>query len=204
MVRLVLAAALLGACYQPELADCADKCDTTGLCPDGLSCDGKFCRAEGASGTCTEMQDASAVVDAPSSCPQVPVAQGCTPMGPMPTPPLCIAACAAKPGTMAVAFAVGTWHAVVLDGPNKVAAAMTAANGATAWIGLTQMPGAGTPAAGWSWVNGMPLVSPSWATTQPDDGDGTENNTEQCASMTGATWSDEDCSVSHVFLISAY
>ena len=202
MVRLVLIAMLAG-CYAPEVADCVDRCDSSNACPDGLTCQAGYCRTDGATGTCTT--SSMNMPDAPGSsatCPPVPMQQGCTLVGPAPAEPYCFAACAAATGTTALAFtAGGSWHAAVLDAPEKMMAASVVARGSIMWIGLQQAASATTPAAGWSWVTGASLAAAPWAAGQPDDGDGTENGTEQCATLGGSAFTDEACSGSHVFVI---
>lgn len=211
MARLVLIAASLGAlagCYNPQVADCVDTCGTSRLCPEGLTCAGGFCRVEGASGSCTTVDAAvstDASTDAPAAdamgCPPVPMQQGCTGVGPPPVMPYCIAACADATGMVATMFNQVGWHPVVIQDSAKLAAVMAVANTQTAWIGLTQPPGQATMAAGWQWPGGNVATFTSWAGGQPDDGDGVENNAEQCATISNAAWSDEPCSNVHVWLI---
>jgi hypothetical protein len=196
MVRLVLALALAG-CYSPDLADCADRCDTSNLCPDGLTCQAGYCRTEGATGTCSSQQDMPDAANA--SCPPIPMQQGCQLASPQPVVPYCYVACTATTGTAALAFS--PWRAAVLDTPEKLAAAMAIAGPTTMWVGLEQGSGAGSPSASWSWVTGAALGSLPWATGQPDDGDHTENGAEQCATLTGSAFSDEPCSASHQYLL---
>lgn len=201
MVRLVLIAALAG-CYAPDVGDCVDKCDSSNLCPDGLTCQAGYCRADGASGTCASAMDMPDAAGSSASCPPVPMQQGCTLVGPTPIEPYCYAACAVQSGSAALAFAAGgSWHAAVLDMPVKMMAASVVARGSVMWIGLSQAASATSPAAGWSWVTGAQLAAAPWAAGQPDDGDGTENGTEQCATLTGSAFTDEPCSASHVFVI---
>jgi len=199
MVRLVLIAALAG-CYAPDVADCVDRCDSSNLCPDGLTCQAGFCRADGASGTCSTAQD---MPDAATAmCPPIPMMQGCTLAGAQPVTPYCYVLCAAATGTSANAFtAGGSWHAAVLDSPGKLAAAVTAAGASPAWIGLEQGSGAAAPDASWSWHGGTAATQLPWNAGQPDDGDHTENGAEQCATLAGSGFSDEACTASHVFLI---
>jgi hypothetical protein len=200
MVRLVLALALAG-CYAPDIADCADRCDTSNLCPDGLTCEAGYCRTEGATGACTASQQDMPDAATGSACPAVPMAQGCQLVGPQPVMPYCMAACAASTGTAALAFSVGTWHAAVLDAPEKLTAAMTAAGSAATWVGLVQPTGESSPSAGWMWSTGGTVGPLPWAAGQPDDGDHTENGAEQCATLAGSAFADEPCTASHPYLI---
>ena len=66
-----------------------------------------------------------------------------------------------------------------------------------AWLGLEQVPGAASVAAGWSWNgDGAPLAYTNWEATQPDDGNGgIEIGSEQCARSRDGTdqWFDELC-----------
>ncbi len=203
MVRLVLVGALLAGCYTPEVGDCVDRCGQSGLCPDGLTCVDTFCRVEGAVGTCS-MQGVAPDAPAAETCPATPIQQGCTPVGPMPQAPSCMVACAAQTGTVALAFRAGSWHTAVIGSASELAQAMSLANGAPTWLGLTQAAAQATPSAGWSWVTGAELSFEAWASNQPDDGTGTEAGVEQCGALVGATWVDEPCSRSHVFLIEPF
>jgi hypothetical protein len=68
--------------------------------------------------------------------------------------------------------------------------------GTAAWTGFAQLADQGAANTGWSW-NGdgaMPAFT-SWAPGQPNDGDGVENNAEQCAylSTPSGMWQDEPC-----------
>jgi hypothetical protein len=215
MVRLVLALGLvITGCYTPQLTDCADSCSVSNLCPDGLSCVDGFCRTAGAAGSCprtggvdASMQQTDAPMqqaDAPMGCPPVPVAQGCTLAGPAPVEPNCFAACVTKTGTMAQAFTVGTWHIASIASATEQTAALTAANGQLAWIGLTQMPNQATPLAGWGWVGGGALTFAAWVGVQPDDANSTENNEQNCGALGPGGWGDESCADSHVFLIEPF
>ena len=64
------------------------------------------------------------------------------------------------------------------------------------WIGLTQAAASGATNAGWSWNgDGIPPPWTNWSGGQPNDGDGTEDDTEQCAYLsTSNTWQDTVCS----------
>jgi lectin-like protein len=70
------------------------------------------------------------------------------------------------------------------------------------WTGLVQMAGAANPSAGWSW-NGDGLTPPlfNWLSGQPDDLDGTENDTQQCAQILDGTnkWQDVACTATFQF-----
>jgi hypothetical protein len=104
-VRWVLAALLLAGCYRPSFEDCALTCGPGGLCPDDLSCQDGFCRAETRASACPgpdaailppidaeepvidadeTLPDASPVPDAPpgqpdASCTCNPLSQSCCP-----------------------------------------------------------------------------------------------------------------------------
>ena len=66
-------------------------------------------------------------------------------------------------------------------------------------LGLVQAPSSALLLAGWTW-NGdtvIPLYV-NWSPGQPNDGDGVENGTEQCAySSSSSTWQDEPCTAVH-------
>lgn len=215
MVRLVLALALVSACYTPQLSDCATTCGASQLCPDGLTCTAGFCRTEGSSGTCTSANqpdapkqiDASVdgMLDTPAAaCPPVPMVQGCTLVGPQPVMPYCFAACAAQTGTTAQAFVVGTWHPATILSAAEQTAALAASGNQLAWIGLAQPPNQATPAAGWFWLGGGPPAFTAWLGVQPDDANGVENNEQNCGALGAGGWGDEACGDSHVFLIEPF
>lgn len=65
-------------------------------------------------------------------------------------------------------------------------------------LGLVQAQSSGLPGLGWTWSGEIAWYI-NWAIGQPNDGDGFENNTEQCAysSTPSATWHDEPCTVAH-------
>ena len=214
MVRLVLVAALasaLGACYEPQFADCVDTCGTSGICPEGLSCQNGFCRTEGATGSCENGSnnpvDAPMPIDGPPSgtCPPVPMMQGCMPVGPQPVMPYCHVTCSPpKTGTDALAFRVGSWHAAVISDVTELNAAMSTTANQPAWIGLRQMPSQGAPTAGWSWVNSTPLTYNAWAPMQPDDGNMAEDDAEQCAVLAMSKWADEPCTMMRPYVIEPF
>jgi len=55
VARLVLslvAVVLAGACYGPEIRDCAIQCAANSACPDGLTCVASMCRSEGETMPC--------------------------------------------------------------------------------------------------------------------------------------------------------
>jgi hypothetical protein len=68
-----LAVTLLGACYSPQLRDCAITCGG-GTCPVGLSCEAGYCRVANFEGSCssdgsvtdTRPDDDAALTDGPS------------------------------------------------------------------------------------------------------------------------------------------
>jgi len=136
-------------------------------------------------------------------------------------PPVCTAANLTCNGTK-IAFQCGSRCWVGCDEPVSHSTAVNRCNGGfdltpffsmndvscfrdhiqptgDSWIGLVQMTGAALPADNWSW-NGSGFTPPffNWSTTpttQPDDGDGTENGTEQCAQILDVTdkWQDVPC-----------
>jgi hypothetical protein len=229
MARGILIAALMAGCYQPQIADCVDTCASSGACPDGLDCRVGFCRTPGATSTCVAsdaaaidapmidavaidapMIDAAVVVDAPdatvvpdaaSGCPPPPLPVGCSPMSAPPTPPACLVLCATTPGTTAASFASGSWRIAVTTDTIRLAAVMTVTGGQSIWIGVQQTVGAPMVGAGWRWITGAPLGFSAWTAGQPNDGDGVEDGLEQCAALTGSTWSDEPCTASRPFAI---
>ena len=212
MGRLVLILAALSGCYTPQLSDCATTCGASQLCPDGLSCVAGFCRTDGAGGACTSAghPDAAKQIDASidtpaAACPPVPVAQGCTLVGPQPVMPTCMVACAAQSGTQAQAFVVGTWHIASITSAAEQSAAITATNGQLAWIGLTQPANQTTPMMGWTFIGipGPPTFA-GWAGGQPDDANGVENNEQNCGALGPVGWGDEPCSDARPFVIEPF
>jgi hypothetical protein len=217
VVARVLALVALAGCYSPEVGDCVDRCEQSGICPDGLSCDtGGFCRVEGATEACMA-HDTDAAADGsgsgsdgnPAVCPAAPVQQGCTQASPAPVMPYCYVACnAGSPYSAAAAFSVGTWHVASVTTDDEESAAVTAAAGGTIWIGLLQAMNQATPADGWAWADHATYSYMHWAsvpTQQPDDGGGGgEHNIEQCATLSGMGWADEACGNGHAFLISPF
>lgn len=66
-------------------------------------------------------------------------------------------------------------------------------------LGLEQAAGSVAPILGWTW-NGDTAAPAyiNWSVGQPNDGDGVENGTEQCAySASSTTWQDEPCTSTH-------
>jgi len=64
------------------------------------------------------------------------------------------------------------------------------------WLGGVQVDSAGAADAGWLWEDGIPWSHTNWASGEPDDGDGSENNDENVMSATGTSsgiwvWSDD-------------
>jgi hypothetical protein len=85
----LLLGSLVPACYAPSFSDCALRCSGAGTCPDGMSCDGQFCRAAGAVGTACMAtgidapddtmfdgpvgdRDGDTITDARDNCPNMP------------------------------------------------------------------------------------------------------------------------------------
>jgi hypothetical protein len=75
LLRLALAALLLGACYSPDLAECTVSCASDGDCGGGQVCTSGLCAAEGA--TCNAEGADAAVVepDAPEPDAALPQTQ---------------------------------------------------------------------------------------------------------------------------------
>jgi hypothetical protein len=201
LIAATAAAAALGAgCYDPTFDDCTTTCSTSNLCPDGLTCNGGYCRTAGATGGCEGNI---------MRCPPMPPLQCGSATSVELDPPNCFAVCAPvdgmSTGSAALSFAVNTWHAAVLDDPAKQAAARTATGGTTTWIALHQQTAQATPDAGWQWQRGSAAGTAAtmtdWATGQPDDGDAVENDIEDCGALTSTGWIDEACGTSHPFLI---
>ena len=65
-------------------------------------------------------------------------------------------------------------------------------------LGLVQPANQALPLTGWTWNGTTVPAYLNWSAGQPNDGDGVEDGTEQCAySATSATWQDEPCTVIH-------
>lgn len=197
MVRRVLILAALAGCYHPDLRDCVDRCDTSQLCPDGLSCVGGFCRTAGASGQC-----ASQGIDAPGgSCPPMaPQGQGgCLMVNPsVPAAPECYVICGgAVTGTAALAYHFNSWlPASIVSTMQESDAAGLLTTGEQVWVGLHAPAGSGTNPSAWMWADGAPASYMHWAPGQPVD-----NAAENCAVLTSMGWISDACSNSHPFLI---
>jgi lectin-like protein len=212
-VTVLGALGLAAGCYAPEVADCAITCAMSQQCPDGLDCRAGFCRIQGAAGICEAGDDAatdgSAAADAaPTSdaagCPPLPLhMQGCEAVNVQdPVGPHCFTVCTTPAtGTAALAFDVGFWHLATLETPAEGAAAREIAGDTPVWIGLEQNRAATAPDDDWQWVGGGALVGDDWGPSQPDDGDGNEDGTEQCAGLAPPGWSDEPCTATRAFLI---
>ena len=75
--------------------------------------------------------------------------------------------------------------------------------GDNVWIGLEQLNSPTTPEEKWFWVDTTPVVLDGWGTNQPDDSNGTENNTENCGNLEiafGFAWNDDVCGESHRYM----
>jgi hypothetical protein len=72
------------------------------------------------------------------------------------------------------------------------------------WIGFEQAPGQTVKDVGWSWnSDGIVPSYTNWSSGQPNDLDGTESGSEQCAFMTtGGTWQDVPCAGQQFFRFS--
>jgi len=70
------------------------------------------------------------------------------------------------------------------------------------WIGhIQKLPGGVVlPSTGWRWLDGSTVDFEPWASGQPDDGNGSENDAEDCAAIVTTTWADEPCSNKHHFV----
>lgn len=87
--------------------------------------------------------------------------------------------------------APGMTHLVVYDSVTE--AAMLRANVSGAFfVGAVQPRNQGAPAASWWWLTGAPVSNTFWQASQPDDGDGTEDNHENLAIEGGAGLRDFD------------
>lgn len=87
--------------------------------------------------------------------------------------------------------APGMTHLVVYD--SVAEAAMLRANVTGAFfVGAVQQKNQAAPAASWWWLTGAPVSSAFWQVSQPDDGDGTEDNHENLAVESGAGLRDFD------------
>jgi hypothetical protein len=67
------------------------------------------------------------------------------------------------------------------------------------WLGAVQEPNSSSPGSGWTWVTGEPWNFTNWFPGEPNDRDGTENNTEnnlvfehEYTTSTGWKWNDHD------------
>jgi lectin-like protein len=68
------------------------------------------------------------------------------------------------------------------------------------WVGLQQLDTATTPGDGWTWNGVKPLTFTHWQNGTPNDADGNENHSEQCAKMqTDGTWDDVPCTDRYPF-----
>jgi hypothetical protein len=159
------------------------------------------------------------VADAPTDakmCPQVPpMGSGCMPpMGVLPTPPFCYVLCtnavlAATALNYSVVVGASTWRAAIIDDPSGMAetAALALVSGLSgdAWIGLEQST-ATLPGANWHWYNQTTaqFTYNAWASGQPDDAGGGENQQEDCGAIGVAGWYDESCTTSRPFLIEPF
>jgi hypothetical protein len=204
VVRFLLIS-LLAGCYHPALEDCVDTCGASHLCPDGLSCVAGYCTN---GGTCSAPSDAPPMHDStPAGCPAVPNLAPCATVAAPPVPPYCFAVCTSPATSMgANMFSSGSWHvAVILDAAEEAAAQVVVGAGEP-WIGLLQAPGGSNVATGWHWIMqaGDPAFT-AWASGQPDDGNGTEDNLENCGTITASGWVDEPCApTNRAFLIEPF
>jgi len=191
------AALLIAACYSPA-APVGAPCGPGGTCPSGQHCvanvcelssggqpdggsngsDGGDCSAHGLScdnGNATAFSCAGA----------------------------CVVMCSANVSQFSAESACRGWggHLVAVTS-SSLDNCLHQHDSGTLWIGLTQSDNATTPASGWSWIGGASLVGnyTNWESSQPDDGDGTENGAEQCGIIDGSgTWADSSCSQTHGF-----
>ena len=72
------------------------------------------------------------------------------------------------------------------------------------WMGYTQSATATTPIDGWTWLSGItPSGFEHWGNSEPNDVDGVENQTEQCATFyTSGFWNDIACTASNSYVCS--
>jgi pulmonary surfactant-associated protein A len=62
------------------------------------------------------------------------------------------------------------------------------------WMGYFQVTNATATPDGWSWVDSDPSTFINWDTGEPNDGEGVEDNTEQCGELyPDGSWNDENC-----------
>jgi hypothetical protein len=63
------------------------------------------------------------------------------------------------------------------------------------WFGYRQAANQATPISGWDWECGSSsYLAPNWGATEPNDSNGSENNSENCASIgSGGAWIDISC-----------
>ncbi len=76
---------------------------------------------------------------------------------------------------------------------------LTVLPGKASWIGFEQANNASAVNTDWSWnSDGIAPTFLNWNGGQPNDGDGVEDGTEQCAYMSNpsGTWQDQPCSTS--------
>lgn len=146
-----------------------------------------------------------AMIDAPIDGPPTAVCSGAgliCPGGTLPRAITCSTGCwyGCRDGTSVTQVQASTlcttWGGKLarIDSAAEETCMRTVIDGAI-WIGLQQALNQTNDAAGWSW-NGDAIMPPylRWASGQPNDGDGTESNVEQCAySSTSTTWQDELC-----------
>jgi hypothetical protein len=71
------------------------------------------------------------------------------------------------------------------------------------WLGYRQTAAQASPAAGWAWVDGTTIGYLKWGANEPMDGDGVEDDTEQCAQISGSgDWADQVCAVTRAITCS--
>ena len=70
------------------------------------------------------------------------------------------------------------------------------------WLGGIQNRNASRPWSGWNWVSGQVWSWTNWASGQPDDGSGTEDNTENGLQFwQNGTWNDRGTNYRSGFII---
>lgn len=149
-----------------------------------------------------------AMVDA-AMCPPPPTASSCQTITPPPMYPACFTVCTGNVTNMvANTFSSNGWHVAIIksDMEEQAAKQALAGSGVTeAWIGLLQgdMTNHPTMVDGmWHWVQETTnLTYSDWGSGQPDDGDHTENDAEDCGTLKSDGWYDEPCMGMRPFLI---
>lgn len=91
------------------------------------------------------------------------------------------------------------YRLAVIDNTSEQAYVAGLLGNADAAIGLFQLTDAATPGARWFWVDGTPLATDYWLAA-PDDGDGVEDDEENCAFTEVTGWGDRSCTALHPYV----